>query len=87
MVDRTFPDVHLVVHKPGLPPVDDPSTRARRVSARILNVPGHFVSLRPRSELCKTARVLSTHLFTALHGAVHSDLGIDESMLHTGLSS
>lgn len=46
MVPRAFADVRLVVHKPGMPEVDDTPDRPRIV--RILNVPGHFMSLRAR---------------------------------------
>lgn len=49
MVPKALPDARLVVHKARCPPVDDTPKRLKVV--RLLNVPGHFVSLRPRSEL------------------------------------
>jgi hypothetical protein len=49
MVPRAYPNVRLIVHKPGLRPVDHTPNRTR--ICRLLNVPGHFKSLRPRSEL------------------------------------
>ena len=48
MVPRAFPDVRLIVHIPGYPVVDHTPQRSRVV--RILNVPGHFMSLRPRAD-------------------------------------
>lgn len=79
MVPRAFPDVRLVIHKPRFPTVDD--TPARPQIVRILNVPGHFLSLRRRAELGAGVPVLGCAAFSAIQVFHHVFLFIAKAIL------